>query len=513
LKRAKVIHPFLFAIFPIIALFSANVDSVLPKEIVFPLFSVIIVTFLIWIVLGFLLKSRIKSGFIVSIGLILFFSYGHIYILLDEFQKDSDFSHLVLIIPVLFLFALGSYFFIRTKKPLNNLTTIVNGIAVSLVIISLFGIGEYFITESFSQNEIDDESKKIQVNALQTKKLHDVYYIIPDSYSSSISLQTVLNYDNSDFTDFLINKGFYVSTESYSNYAFTQYSIPSTLSMKYVNYLADTKGLGSTGTELHKIARNSEVIKNFKSLGYTTYNIEAGAGFSRQLKNIDFRICTEKFLTEALVSEFGSMLIRTTILNPVQVTVISDLNREVILCGFSELIKMADRNESPKFVLAHIMIPHRPYIFGPTGESIYPKVLTLEDKGRNWNPELHLGQLQFFNLKMKEVISKLMDTNDPPIIIIQSDHGIRGGDWTNEYKFWPDRFHNFKAYYFPEVGRNIEFETTTPVNSFRVLFNLYFGYEYDLLEDKLYYTNDKEKQPYQFTDVTEIVIKNYTSNK
>ena len=234
------------------------------------------------------------------------------------------------------------------------------------------------------------------------------------------------------------------------------------------------------------------------------------AGFSKQLKNIDFRICTEKFLTEALASEFGTMLIRTTILNPVQPALFSDYNREVILCGFSELIKMADRNESPKFVLAHIIIPHRPYIFGPTGESIYPKVLTLEDKGWNWNPELHLGQLQFFNLKMKEVISKLLDTDDPPIIIIQSDHGIRGGDWTNDYKFWPSRLENFKAYYFPEVGRNIEFETTTPVNSFRVLFNLYFGYEYDLLEDKLYYTTDKKKQPYQFEDVTEIVIKNYT---
>jgi len=509
LKKAKVIHPFLFAIFPIIALFSSNVDLVLPEEIVFPLFSVIIVTFLIWIVLGFLLKNRIKSGFIVSISLILFFSYGHIYILLDEFQKDSDFSHLVLIIPVLFLFALGSYFFIRTKKPLNNLTKIVNGIAVSLVIISLFGIGEYFITESFSQNEIDVESKKIQGNVLQTKKLPDVYYIIPDSYSSSESVKTVLNYDNSDFTDFLINKGFYVPTLSYSNYAFTQYSIPSTYSMNYVNYLTDIKGINSTDkTDLHKISRNNEVIKNFKSEGYTTYNIEAGSSYSRSLKNIDFVLCSDSF-----ESDFRALLIQTTILNPLQVTLFSDAHRDRILCGFSELKKMADRNESPKFVLAHFMIPHRPYIFGPTGESIYPKLLTLEDKGRYWNPELHLGQLQFFNLKMKEVISKLIDTDNPPIIIIQSDHGIRGGDWTEEYKFWPSRFHNFKAYYFPEVGRDIEFETTTAVNSFRVLFNLYFGYEYDILEDKLYYTNDKSKQPYQFTDVTDIVIKNYTANE
>ncbi len=171
MKRTLVIHPFLFAIFPIIFLFSVNVDEVFPEEIILPLFFVITITFLIWIVLGYLLKSRIKSGFIVSIGLILFFSYGHIYILLDEFQKDSDFSHLVLIIPVLFLSALGSYFFIRTKKPLNNLTKIVNVMAASLVIISFFGIGEYFITESFSQNEIAAEPSIQQVHTTETKKL------------------------------------------------------------------------------------------------------------------------------------------------------------------------------------------------------------------------------------------------------------------------------------------------------------------------------------------------------
>ncbi len=78
----------------------------------------------------------------------------------------------------------------------------------------------------------------------------------------------------------------------------------------------------------------------------------------------------------------------------------------------------------------------------------------------------------------------------------------------NEYESMLRRFNNFKAYYFPEVGQNIEFETTTPVNSFRVLFNLYFDYNYDLLEDKVY-SNDIDK-PYQFTDVTELVIKNYT---
>jgi len=78
LKRPLIIHPFLFAIYPIIALFSFNVDYVFPQEIILPLFFVITITFVIWIVLGYLLKSRIKSGFIVSIGLVLFFSYVYI---------------------------------------------------------------------------------------------------------------------------------------------------------------------------------------------------------------------------------------------------------------------------------------------------------------------------------------------------------------------------------------------------------------------------------------------------
>jgi len=275
--------------------------------------------------------------------------------------------------------------------------------------------------------------------------------------------------------------------------------------MNYINYLSEIKGINSTDIkELVEISRNNEVIKNFKSLGYTTYAIEAGTKYTAKMKNIDFRLCATKN-----VSEFGTMLIRTTILNPVQGHLFSNEHREKILCGFSELIKMADNNESPKFVLAHLMIPHRPDVFGPNGEPVFSRLLVLEDVVNNWNPELYLGQLKFTNLKLKEVISKLTDTNDPPIIIIQSDHGMRGGDVkTKEYESLLNHFNNFKAYYFPEVGQNIEFETTTAVNSFRVLFNLYFDYDYDLLEDKIYFSS--YKKPYEFRDLTEILIKNNT---
>jgi len=71
-------------------------------------------------------------------------------------------------------------------------------------------------------------------------------------------------------------------------------------------------------------------------------------------------------------------------------------------------------------------------------------------------------------------------------------------------------FNNLKAYYFPNKGANFEFENSTPVNSFRVLFNVYFDENFPLLEDKIYF--NRPETPYQLTDVTDFLIQKGPSN-
>jgi len=510
MKKTVIIHPLLFAIFPIIFLFSHNVNRLYAEEIILPLLYAIGGAFLIWIVLGFLIKSIIKSGFIVSTGLVLFFSYGHIFMLLNtyfpmESLKDDFVSyHIILIIPVLLLFGLSSYYFIKTKKPLNNATKITNVIAATLVVISLAGIGEYYMTESYSLNEIQNIPEENSVQVTESNKFPDVYYIVLDGYAGLESLQKFLNYDNSDFLDFLSQKGFHIASESFSNYQGTRFSIPSTLHMSYIQNIVDIQNIDLTEERaLIGLSRDNPVFKNFKSKGFTIYSIESGSTHTTNIKDVDFRLCT--YQDNLSQSEFGSMLIQTTILNPIQTKLFSHTNREKILCGFSELSNMENRNDSPKFVFAHIMLPHRPYIFGPTGEPIYSRVLALTDWEEDWDRDLYLGQLKFANLKMKEVVEKLTEIENPPIIIIQSDHGMRYGEYKTEYEFMLRNLNNFKAYYFPDGERGIDFETTTPVNSFRVLFNL-LGDEFELLEDKLYIVDNEN--PNQFKDVTDVLIKN-----
>ncbi len=449
--------------------------------------------------LSVVLKSKTKSGLITSLGLFLFFFYGHIYLQLDELQKE-DLSHFFLLIPLLILFGFGTYYFIRTKRLLDNATFIVNIVSISLVLISFVSIVEFYMTENYV-NETIEESIKNPIQVANAENLPDIYYIIPDGYAGSKSLELFNNYDNSEFIDFLTNKGFYVSSESFSNYKPTKLSLSSTLAMKYVNYLGDVKEENSKGgILLRKVLENSEVIQYLKSKGYTIFSIEGNPISTKNSELVDFHLCGPG----KYASDFDLMLIRTTILQPIYVELFSGNVREHKLCGFSELINTSELDYKPKFVLAHIMIPHTPYVFGPNGEPVITKDLSLDGKK---NYELYLDQLQFVNKKIQEVVEKLVVKEPSPIIIIQSDHGIRGGPYkgAGENGKYIRDFNNFKAYYFPDKGRNIEFETTTPVNSFRVLFNLYFDEHYEILEDKIY--DNAEGTYFNLTDITDFLIK------
>ena len=86
-----------------------------------------------------------------------------------------------------------------------------------------------------------------------------------------------------------------------------------------------------------------------------------------------------------------------------------------------------------------------------------------------------------------------------------SDHGGRFGvNWDDPSEI--DYFRalsNLNAVYFP--GKDSYFPTDiSSVNIFRILFNLYFEADYEILEEKqIWYVPDK---PFKQTDITEIII-------
>jgi hypothetical protein len=63
---------------------------------------------------------------------------------------------------------------------------------------------------------------------------------------------------------------------------------------------------------------------------------------------------------------------------------------------------------------------------------------------------------------------------------MQGDHG----PWLQPN---PQHFFIMNAYHLPDHNDQL-YSTISPVNSFRVVFNEYFGGEYELLEDMSYYS-------------------------
>ena len=279
MKKTFVIHPFLFAVSPVLFLFAHNIYEVSFSEILLPIPIVLGFATLSLLLLKPILKDNKKAGIIISIFLILFFSYGYVRDAVSGWTIGNILigrqRHLLLIWWI--LFGVSSYFIVRMRKDLRNLTNFLNITTISFVAISIIIIGVYEI-KRIGAVQIDNEvSENIQTNTKDSRNLHarqDIYYIILDSYANSSTLKDTYKYDNHEFTDYLTKKGFYVGFKSRSNYPVTVLSLASSLNMEYINYLSDTMGIESRDrTILFKMIENNKVMKFLKSKGYKYINI------------------------------------------------------------------------------------------------------------------------------------------------------------------------------------------------------------------------------------------------
>ena len=508
MKSKIIIHPILFAIFPVIMLYFNNMHFVSFSETLLPLAITVGITIPIWIVLKLILKDSVKSALITSLILVLCFSYGYAYLTIDDLAiNDFDLGkHRYLAIPFLAVFIIGIFYLIKTKKKLNVANTITNVGSLTIVIITLVNIGAYNLENSFSANFEDDPAMGLEY-ITNEKELPDIFYIILDAYPGSDSLKTTSDYDNSEFVNYLSERGFFVQKESYSNYAQSFVSIPSSLNMKYLNYLTEQVGDSRDQTIPYEIADNNKVMNFLKSKGYTVANFDSGWGMTRDIKAAELKLCGDNQLFN---SNFLVMLVKASALNPFYVKIFESSHIELKLCVFDELPKVQNRSDEPVFVFAHMMLPHPPFIFHANGEirSVDSLDLSLEIKDNN-NRAAHLEQLKFLNNKMMQVVDQLLNSENPPVIIISSDHGSAFlFDGTLEKWDSPtdemikERMNNIMFIYLPSNETDIFYEGMTSVNVFRVLFNYYFETDFEILEDRIFFSRDGS---YDFKDVTDLV--------
>ncbi|MBW1768118.1 MAG: tetratricopeptide repeat protein [Deltaproteobacteria bacterium] len=507
MKTAPVIHPFLLAIYPALFLFTHNIGELPYNALLTPLAIAITFSLLSWSVLRFFLKDSHKSGIVVSLFIVLFFSYGHF---------DEYIGMIFIIWPALFI--IGTYFSLKKRKHLQNITRFMNVIAVMLIVISLIQIGIFQFKKGVASpgtRNIHTAEKKPKIDK-GPEYLPNILFIILDAYARVDVLEEIYGYDNSEFLKFLAEKGFFTANKSTANYNQTSLTVASCLNMTYLNDLVG-KLLPTESNDrrpLWKMIRYDNRVFHFlKQRGYKI------ASFASGIEDTEIRNADLYLKSGWTLNGFQNALINTTpmpsALRLLKTTNQFDIHRERVEYILDHLVPLS-KEKSPIFVFAHIEVPHTPFVFGPNGEKRYPEKEYNDNDGdwlihegrltREQYIKGYVDQLLYINKRMTTVINGILSqSKSPPIIILFSDHGPRSLlFWEDPKKtYMKECMSNLNSFFFPDGNYSQLYDEITPVNTFRVIFNQFFDTDLKLLPDNTYYST--AKYCYKFYDVKDRV--------
>lgn len=484
-----LMHGFVFALGSPIVLYGVveNLNVLIHPADVLPPILFSIFAYGIFVLLAYLLTRNLDStGLIASILVLGFFHLWTIFLA-------------VIIITSVTLFSIKILF--KKVRP-ADIHRVLNAVSIALIGFYLFRFMSTSVSALWAPVPIVIQPVQ---GAPEPTADHantpDVYYIILDGYGRADMLQEVHGFDNSDFITSLEERGFVVPSESQSNYARTLLSLSSSLNMQYLDGASSAGNSSKLWWPMQDALQHSEVRRILEEHGYKTIFLA---------NNADYTDIRDGNYYEApfpiQLDIFSALFLYQTNFRPlaeIDALGISDFSyathRQIILYEFGRLPEVA-QIKGPKYVFAHIVAPHPPYVFDREGNPVepdYPFTLSVESHAG------YVEQLHFINQATLDMVDGILaNSKSPPIIIIQGDHGP--GTLTNhdslEGTCLYERFSILNALYLPGVDPASVAADLTPVNSFRFVFNTYFDGTLETLPNRQFFsTNDRF---YEFTEVT-----------
>lgn len=502
MMRRVPFHPLLFAAYPVLFLFARNLQELRGIWPLFPPLLVVIGGSVVTFTLVALLLRRIRNAAVVtSVLILLFFSFGHVL----RSAGGSAAQETILLIAYAAIAVLTALAMARARD-VSALTSALNWIAVVLVSMNVVSIGIHEINRiPLSEMTGVDEPPLSETVDDSTPK-RDIYYLVFDHYAAASTLERLYGDDNRSFLDYLEERGFYVAGRAAANHFGTRHSLSSSLNMSYLRDLEKAHPSSGDYTPLYRLLDDPVVPRALRSIGYRYHLI--GSWFAPT----GFSSTADVVHNPGGRSEFASILLDTTMwptlahrLHLESVGVQG--NRSVVHHQVKALKAVVD-DPAPTFAFAHFLVPHPPYIFDRDGGPVGPEV-----EGARTEREDYLNQLLYVNTLIEDLVETLLDVpeSEAPIVIIQADEGPypphmnpdSGFDWLqatgSELR---EKFLILNAYHLPGGHEDALYPTISPVNTFRVVFNEYFGTDLPLAEDKTYLHRSPDGL-YDYVEVTD----------
>ncbi len=530
-KRSYLsVTPFILTAYPVFYMLSANVGLVDFNDIGLSLLVYEVGTLIVFLLLARYLKSNVRAAFLTSVVVIIFFTYGHIFSLID-----APWGH-GLLIPLSLGIIWLSIRVINRKSPwlpgFMQYMAATGGVLVAVAIgtfvydsLTVSTVKSLSLDTVLGLNSVDESiidpsflNYDVPLHIEEGSTLPDIYYIILDEYANSDTLMELHGFDNTPFLDALRQRGFYVAEDSRANYPVTFLSLASSLNMGYLDFLSGHDSDFSVPQHLIDYSRVSGVLRNagyqivyFPSIYYVTSGMESA--------DITYKIEREVPILGMDYSNFDLALLDSTMLGALlasseDVSVIDDY-RETTQFALDNL-RLIPALEGPTFTFAHLTVPHRPYVFtaedGPLladGTVVDGSIIgagTYAPYTEESDIPAYLDQTNFINRAIMSVVDDILaNSSEPPIIIIQSDHGNRMQEQPGVDDWGPAEIYDYvfpilNSYYLPGYEGEAIDQAITPVNTFRLIFDAYFGTNFGFIQNRSFYPEGYFS--YDFIEVT-----------
>ncbi len=512
-------HPWVFAIYYVVFPYIINIQHLPIQSIVKPLFIILLGTSIFFLLLLLIFKKTDLAAIFTSITLILFFSYPPVFSIIQVialltgsnegiFEKTLQISKIWIFIPLLIIILGGITIPKKDPKFTRLLKIALNAASLLLLVINccyaIIKINDLRSTRTFEKNwkttikEVTDQKIKL----IQPQR--DIYLIVLDAYGSRQVLQELYQFDNSHFENELIKLGFQIIPNGRTNYNQTRTSFSSMLNMQYLDEISSAVGGQTTDAHpLINMIQNNRVSALLHSAGYTIINFPSGYEYTEDIQ-ADYQIKGEVYL-----DNFAQTLIWNSAAYPFLHRKLYDWHRENITSAIDGLADLS-AYPSPKFVIAHIFAPHPPFVFDKDGNELIPNyqftAIDADTLRNNTSTEYYKAQyteqLEYISNSILQTIQDILDdSTTQPIIILCGDHGpamtvsLTNVYGTEQY----ERVHILDALYLPGVAADQVLADHTPVNTFRIILNNYFGEDLPLLENRTYVSS--YDTPYHFVEI------------
>ena len=505
--RERPWYPFVAAIYPLWFLYVGNLGQVSASAaLVASVVALAAVAILLWVA-SRLAKSRDVGALAVTIIIAGFYAYGPVHDIyvragtVDEMAPAARWlsttlaDHTKLTAVMLGLCALVIALIVKRRSNISaQLTGACNIAAAALAVILLGRLATALWQDQtlVAESDVNVATLGSKVSVLGYNP--DIYYIIVDGYARADVLQEYYGFDNTEFLSGLAKRGFTVNDSSRANYYWTFLSLASSLNFDYLQDIArpvfaDAEFVeGRNGYDpIGRLAQDNRAAHFLQSRGYRFVHVRSSAQPTIRNPYADEQVSCKGSLFE---DEYFRTLTEISWLKALGSVATSDLAE----CHKQRVQLVGDqaRRPGPKFVFAHFLPPHHPYLFDRDGNVL--KHVTLSNQfdfqAQLWEDKHgYLEQIRYTNRSLTQLIDRIVaESEHPPIIIVQSDHGpnLVGGLTGDQARAL--RFANFAAYLLPGAPQSVMPGDCAPVNQFRYIFNHYFKAGLPILPQRNFYS-------------------------